>query len=50
MLWKNTVFLPEHPVIRPTLEKVLSEESKLNIDELVNNALKEMEIIEINRK
>lgn len=45
-----TVFLPEHPVIRPTLEKVLSEESKLNIDELVNNALKEMEIIEIYRK
>lgn len=43
-----TVFLPEHPVIRPTLEKVLEEESKLDIDSLVNDAFLDMEIVETN--
>lgn len=43
-----TVFLPEHPVIRPTLEKVLEEESKLDIDTLVNDAFLDMEIVETN--
>jgi len=41
-----TVFLPEHPVIKPKLEKVLIEESKLDIDKLVEDCLKNIEIIE----
>ena len=43
-----TVFLPEHPVIKPSMEKVLEEESKLNIDELVSEAVREMEMVETN--
>lgn len=43
-----TVFLPEHPVIRPTLEKVLNEEAKLDIDGLINEAFAEMEVIDTN--
>ena len=42
-----TVFLPKHPVIKPKLEKCLKEESKLNIEELISEALKNIEVIEI---
>ena len=41
-----TVFLPDHPVIKPKLEKVLKEESKLDIDALVEECLNNIEIIE----
>lgn len=43
-----TVFLPEHPVIKPSMEKVLEEEGKLNIDQLVSEAVREMEMVETN--
>lgn len=39
-----TVFLPEHPVIKPKLEKAVREESKLDIETLVNSAIKNEEI------
>lgn len=42
-----TVFLPKHPVIKPKLEKCLKEESKLDIEELISEALKNIEVIEI---
>ncbi len=42
-----TVFLPKNPVIKPQMDKVLREESKLNIDELVEQAIKNIEIINI---
>ena len=42
-----TVFLPKNPVIKPQMDKVLREESKLNIDELVEHAIKNIEIINI---
>ena len=42
-----TVFLPKHPVIKPKLEKCLREETKLNIEELIAEALDNLEIIEI---
>lgn len=42
-----TVFLPKNPVIKPKIEKVLIEESKLDIEMLVDNAIKNLEIIEI---
>lgn len=40
-----TVFLPEHPVIKPKMEKVLREEERLNIEELINEALAKIEVI-----
>lgn len=39
-----TVFLPKNPIIHPKLENVIKEESKLNIEELINNALQKIEI------
>ena len=42
-----TVFLPKFPVIKPRMDKVLKEESKLNVEELVESALKEVEVIEL---
>ena len=42
-----TVFLPKFPIIKPRIDKVLKEESKLNVEELVESALKDVEIIEL---
>lgn len=42
-----TVFLPKNPVTKPKLEKVLFEESKLNIEELLQKSLDSEEILEI---
>ena len=44
-----TVFLPKHPLIKPKLEKVLIQESNLDIDALVEDALNTIEIIDIKR-
>lgn len=41
-----TVFLPKNPVIKPKMEKVIYEESKLDIDNLVNEAVKNLEVID----
>ncbi len=38
-----TVFLPRHPIIRPTLAAVEEEEAKLDVDSLINEALKTVE-------
>ena len=40
-----TIFLPKHPVINPNIEKVLQMEKKLNIDELIDKAINNVEII-----
>ena len=42
-----TVFLPKHPVIKPKLDKCLREEDKLDIENLINDALNSVEVIEI---
>ena len=42
-----TVFLPKNPVIKPHMDKALKEESKLDIEALVNKALSNLEIIEV---
>lgn len=42
-----TVFLPRHPVTKPKLEKVLNYESALAVDDLVAQALKSLETLEI---
>ena len=40
-----TVFLPKHPVTRPKMEDVLSEEAKLDVQALVSEALSTLELI-----
>ena len=40
-----TVFLPKHPVTRPKMEDVLSEEAKLDVEALVAEALSTLELI-----
>lgn len=42
-----TVFLPKNPIIKPTIEKCLKEESKLDIETLVRECLENEEVIEI---
>lgn len=42
-----TVFLPESPVIKPRLDKVLNQESRLDVDALVEECYKNIEIIDI---
>ena len=38
-----TVFLPEHPIIKPKLDKVLKEESRLNVEELIEEVMNNIE-------
>ena len=42
-----TVFLPKHPVTKPKLEKILASEAKLDVEGLVNAAVKSAEVIDI---
>ncbi len=42
-----TVFLPKHPVIHPTLKDIHEEEAKLDIEALVAEALKDVEVMHI---
>ena len=42
-----TVFLPKNPIIKPKLEKVIYEENKLDIDKLIDDAISQIEILEI---
>lgn len=42
-----TVFLPSNPLIRPRLDRIERSETFLDIDHLVNNAIENMEIYEI---
>lgn len=42
-----TVFLPKNPQIKPKMEKILAEESKLDVEGLIADALSEVEVMEI---
>lgn len=42
-----TVFLPKFPAIKPNLEKVIQAESRLNVDELIAEALDNIERISL---
>ena len=44
-----TVFLPKNPVIKPTIEKCIQEESKLDIDSLVKECVETEEVIYITK-
>ncbi|HAF60520.1 MAG TPA: tRNA 4-thiouridine(8) synthase ThiI [Clostridiales bacterium UBA9856] len=45
-----TVFLPKHPKTKPKLSAILESESRLNVEELVESALKSVETTEIRPK
>ena len=45
-----TVFVPEHPVIKPDLEKVLEEENKCAFGELIDEAINNIEKISLSTK
>ncbi len=40
-----TVFLPKHPVIKPSLKTVIEEEEKLDVQALLNEALSSVETV-----
>ena len=42
-----TVFLPKHPTTKPRLERILESESKLDVDGLIEVAIKAKEVVEI---
>lgn len=44
-----TVFLPKNPATRPSKEKVLTEESKLERDRLITEVLEKVEVREVKR-
>ena len=45
-----TVFVPKHPVINPNLKHVIEEESKYDFDELINEAVKNVLVVDLNKK
>lgn len=45
-----TVFLPKDPITKPRLENVLKEEARLNVDELIEESMKDIEKIIISGK
>lgn len=42
-----TVFLPKHPVIKPSIKSVLEEEDKLDIEKLIEEAISTLEVISL---
>ncbi|MDE5728806.1 MAG: tRNA 4-thiouridine(8) synthase ThiI [Clostridia bacterium] len=42
-----TVFLPKHPVIKPQLAAVLEEESKLDVEAIIKEALNSVEVLRL---
>lgn len=42
-----TVFLPKHPVTKPKLEDIEKSEEKLNVEELIENAISSMKVYKI---
>ncbi|MCR5553369.1 MAG: tRNA 4-thiouridine(8) synthase ThiI [bacterium] len=43
-----TVFLPKNPLTKPRLDKVIAEESKLDVDHLISEAIKTIKEVKIN--
>ena len=42
-----TVFLPKHPTTKPKLERILESENKLDVEGLIEAAVKSQEIVNI---
>lgn len=45
-----TVFVPEHPIIKPKLELIMIEENNCQLDNPIDNAIKNIKIYNINKK
>lgn len=45
-----TVFVPEHPIIKPDLNKVIEEENKCEFGDMIDEAVKNIEKISLNTK
>lgn len=45
-----TVFVPRHPVINPNLKHIYSEESKIDLSKLVDEAVNSVEIVDLKEK
>ena len=43
-----TIFVPKHPKTKPRVDLIRKSEEVLNIDELVNKAIKETELVVFN--
>lgn len=44
-----TVFVPEHPVIKPKLDLIIEEENKCNLDDAIVRAYKNIKIYNLNK-
>ena len=40
-----TIFLPKHPVINPELDRCIMYESRFNYEELIDECIKNIEIV-----
>ena len=45
-----TVFVPKHPVINPNLKHIYEEESKFDFEPLIEEAIKNVEIVDLEEK
>ena len=45
-----TIFVPEHPVINPEIDKCREYEQKINFEEMINKCIKEHTIIKVSNK
>lgn len=45
-----TIFVPKHPVINPKLSKCLSEEAKINYEEMIDEIVNDTFVIKINNE
>ena len=45
-----TIFLPKHPIIKPVLDKCISIEKGFNFEELIKEAIDNIEVIEVPKK
>ena len=45
-----TVFVPRHPVINPSLKHIYEEESKFDFEPLIEEAIKNIEIVDLKEK
>lgn len=45
-----TIFVPRHPVINPNLKHILEEESKIDFEPLLEEAINNVEIVNLNEK
>lgn len=45
-----TIFVPEHPVINPTIEKCVEYEKLIDVEDLINEAVNNVEVIKVENK